>query len=266
VNKLPIIGYIKYKYLIINTLETEKLRQAFGLEAEMTTEHFYDFFRAQDQTIPRSTVNWRIYELVKNGILKRIGKGKFEWGAKAIFYPEIDDELKELDKEIKLKYPFIKYCIWNNAIINPFHQHLMWSKFTLIDVEKELMDTTFNFLLRDHKSVYLKPTPDIMDRYILNDHSSIVIRQLITESPLQIIEGVSTLTIEKLLVDIFSDDEFEYLKGSELVSIFKNIFSRYTVNRSKMARYADRKGKQEKILTFMAENQITKPSFENNNP
>jgi hypothetical protein len=79
----------------------------------------------------------------------------------------------------------------------------------------------------------------------------IVVRELITEAPIQTIKKIPTITIEKLLVDLFGDKEFEYLQGNELFIIYKNAFDKYTVNESKLLRYASRKGKRGKISNLL---------------
>lgn len=148
-------------------------------------------------------------------------------------------------------------------MIKPFHQHLPGSKFTLVDVEKEVMESVFVFLKEEYRNTYLKPDKEMMDKYIMQNTDSIIVRQLISESPIQINNTVPTLTIEKMIVDIFSDHEFEYLKGSELLMIFRNVFDRFTVNKSKLLRYANRKGKQEKIVKFLEDNNFMTPRFIN---
>ena len=72
-----------------------------------------------------------------------------------------------------------------------------------------------------------------------------------SEAPLQNIRGVMTVTIEKLLVDAFSDMEFEFVHGMEIEHVFNNAFSRYSINITKLQRYADRKKKKDEILKLI---------------
>ena len=76
-------------------------------------------------------------------------------------------------------------------------------------------------------------------------------RSVVTGSPTQLARNVPTTTIEKLLVDLFSDKEFEFLQGYELTHIFNNAFSKYTINIDKLLRYASRKAKREQISEFI---------------
>jgi hypothetical protein len=68
---------------------------------------------------------------------------------------------------------------------------------------------------------------------------------------------VQTITIEKMLVDIFSDETtFAAQQGGEMQTIFKNAFEKYTINENKMLRYADRRGKKEAFNNYL--NKVSK--------
>jgi hypothetical protein len=55
-----------------------------------------------------------------------------------------------------------------------------------------------------------------------------------------------------MLVDIFCDDViFSAQQGGEMRTIFKNAFEKYTINQSKMLRYADRRRKKEELNQFI---------------
>ena len=54
-----------------------------------------------------------------------------------------------------------------------------------------------------------------------------------------------------MLVDIFCDNViFSAQQGAEMRTIFKEVFSKYTYNESRMYRYADRSFKLNNITTF----------------
>ena len=52
------------------------------------------------------------------------------------------------------------------------------------------------------------------------------------------------------------DEEFEFLKGNEINYIYRNAFERYSVNISKLIRYADRKRKKPEILQILRSNNL----------
>jgi hypothetical protein len=102
------------------------------------------------------------------------------------------------------------------------------------------------------KSVFIEPTNDILEKYNLNERETFIIKPIISEAPTQNINGIETVTIEKMLVDIFCDDViFSAQQGGEMRTIFKNAFEKYTINQSKMLRYADRRRKKEELNQFI---------------
>ncbi len=120
--------------------------------------------------------------------------------------------------------------------------------FTIIDTEKDVAKSVFFLLKENYKHVFYKADKEMYYNYFPEIQNVIIIRDLITEAPIKTIKAIPTVTIEKMLVDLYSDIEFEYLQGNELSFIFKNAFNKYTVNESKLLRYANRKGKKTKIL------------------
>jgi hypothetical protein len=84
----------------------------------------------------------------------------------------------------------------------------------------------------------------------------VIVRALVSETPLQLIKNVPTVTIEKILVDALVDEEFGFLRGNEINHVFINAFERYSVNISKLVRYADRKKKKPEILQILKTNNL----------
>ena len=63
---------------------------------------------------------------------------------------------------------------------------------------------------------------------------------------MQEIGGITTVTLEKMLVDIFCDETlFAAQQGAEMRTVFNEALGIYTVNQSKMLRYADRRKKKQ---------------------
>ena len=130
------------------------------------------------------------------------------------------------------------------------HQPAVFS--LIIEAEKEATQSVFYFLKGLKYPVFIEPTSDILEKYLPIDKEAFIIKPLVSESPIQVVEGITTISIEKLLVDIFCDDViFLAQQGSELRTIFNGAFSKYTVNQSKMLRYANRRGKKEAFEEYL---------------
>ena len=78
-------------------------------------------------------------------------------------------------------------------------------------------------------------------------HDFILVKPIISESPLAVKEGVSVPELEKILVDHEADKEYAAMTDSEIQKEFQKAFELYSVNTSRLLRYAARKGKKEEI-------------------
>lgn len=186
------------------------------------------------------------------GVIARIGRGKYTFKTKSNFVPEISHRLKLLNNELKKAFPFLTICVWSSSLINEFSIHQAIKSFLIIEVEKEAKHSIFYFLKEKGRKVFLEPSQDTMEKYVLDEDNSIIIKSLISEAPIQKIKDLNTVTLEKLLVDVFCDKIiFSAYQGNEIKTIFSSAFSKYTVNKNKLLRYANRRGKKEEIQNLL---------------
>ncbi len=238
--------------MVRDTINTVQLRQHFRNKTVFETQDILAFYEQRDNSPSPATLNWRVYSLVQEGVLQRIGRGKFTLGEERKYIPEISPALKSIFKRLKTEFPYVNICIWNTSSLNELMQHQSNQFFTLVETDKDTTNSMFYFLREIEKSVFIEPTSDILERYIVNEKEVFIIKALISEAPTQNINGVETLTVEKMLVDIFCDEVIFFAQqGSELRTIFKNAFEKYTINQSKMLRYADRRGKKEELNQYV---------------
>lgn len=191
------------------------------------------------------------------GVLTRIGRGKFILGETKVYYPEVSTKLKTVYNKLKKEFPYADSCIWNTSILNEFMKHQPGVFNFIIEVEKDVTQSVFYYLKELRYPVFIEPTSDILDKYLPIDKEAFIIKSLVSESPTQFVNGITTISIEKLLVDIFCDEIiFSAQQGAEMRTIFNEAFSKYTVNQSKMLRYANRRRKKEVFQDYLSLFQI----------
>lgn len=180
------------------------------------------------------------------GVLTRIGRGKFTVGTGRIFIPDSTSKLKTIDSKLKKEFPFLEICLWNTSVFNELMIHQPGRFYILIEVEKDAAQSVFFSLKEAKYSVFIEPTKDLIDKYIPDEKETLIVKPLVTEAPLQKSDGIITVTLEKMLVDIFCDDViFSAQQGSEMRTIFMEAISEYAMNENRMFRYANRRGKKE---------------------
>ena len=209
-------------------------------------------YRQKEPELKQATVNWRIYRLVQAGSIVRVSKGIFRMNNEQVFSPIPDKQIKSLARKLKRQFPYANLCLWDTSIINAYSQHLTDNSMYLVETDKEVAEPMFHYLQGSMNNIYLNPSKETMDNYLFQGRKPCVVKSMISEAPLQEVEGVKTVTMEKMLVDLFCDKtQFAMYQGHELRTIFQNCLERYPVNSTKILRYASRRGKREEIASFM---------------
>jgi hypothetical protein len=168
-----------------------------------------------------------------------------------VYSPHLDNRSNIIAKTLVKHFPFIDYCIWDTRLINEFAHHQISMNYLILEVEREVLDPVCNLLRKDIKQIVKYSNDDIFHDIIEALDSPIIIKPLVSESPVHIIDNIKTITVEKLLVDIIGDKQLLSISENETQKIFQNAFERYTVNKSKLLRYAWRRGKKEDIKNIL---------------
>lgn len=204
-----------------------------------------------NKDISHKTFSWYLTKLIESGKLQRVAHGKYAIGAKQQFLITPTDEQFGLNEELKQKWPFAHFCIYNGSVISTLQHHLSANNITYIETEREAVTAVFNHLRDEGKAAYLRPTRELIYNYIDLSQPSIFVKPLITESPVQECSGILVPTLEKLLVDLQKDKDFFYLQEAEGLNIFQNALSLYSINESRLLRYASRRGIRKEIKTII---------------
>ena len=167
--------------------------------------------------------------------------------------PEISSNIKSIQSKLKKEFPFVRICVWNTSSFNEFMIHQPGRFYLLIEVDKDATQSVFYYLKENKFSVFIEPSIDLIDKYIPDEKQTLIVKSLVSEAPLQTINGINIPTIEKMLVDIFCDDViFAAQQGSEMRTIFQEALSKYVVNENRMLRYADRRRKKNSIREYLS--------------
>ena len=187
--------------------------------------------------------------IAENKIIRvSYGKYRLNEDLKHEFLYEPNEFMLSLNKHIKEKFPFIDYCIWQPSVFASMMLHVPAVRTTLVDVEREAMESVFMSLqnVESEIPIFLNPSQEDVDRYITN-RDLIIVRPLVKEAPLDVINGCPVPTLEKMLVDAISDKELQHLQGNELYTIYSNAFSDYAIKKTRLLRYAARRNRKQKV-------------------
>lgn len=230
----------------------EKIEEYFSRGQTFTRKELYDFLELNFfPNLKETTFRWRIFELKKTNIIVSVTRGVFKLSEnKKLFVPNISKQLSKISNLIKKNYNSVSYCAWSSNWLNEFSRHQATNEIVFVEVEKELVSSVFNLLIdNDFKNVYIEPDKFVTETYISENQTSIIVKSLITKSPTQFVNKIIVPKLEKILVDLFSDNKYLVAyKGYEQKIIFENAFDKYQLNLSNIINYSRRR-KKDKLLT-----------------
>lgn len=126
--------------------------------------------------------------------------------------------------------------------------HIPRNHEVIIETEKGTEESVFYYLSEIRKNVFLNPSIDILDMYANEDKDKIIIRNLITDAPLQRTNNVQIPSIEKIIVDLILDTElYSNYQGRDLESIIENVYNLYSIKEDRLLRYAKRRRKRDYV-------------------
>ena len=172
---------------------------------------------------------------------------------KPIFRIHPDEGTRELFGGLKAALPFTEISIWNTDAILPLMHDIPNFSLTIVGAERlsagsvadALENLTDRLVLRDAEK-------DILSR-LAPGRSLVVVTSQVSQAPVEVEDGVTCPTLEKILVDILCDNALHALTGSEAYAIYATALDRYAVNRKTLLRYAGRRNRTEEVKTILKE-------------
>ena len=191
-----------------------------------------------------------LQQMVAQGTLIRTETGVFKLGegVKPIFRPMVNEEMKSLFAEVKKRYPYTNCCIWQAGEFGGFMQHVPNLDVLILEVEKVAAEAVYEDVREwvKGRKVLLNPTEREYRLYASGERA-LLVKDLVSESPLQTVDDVAVPMLEKMLVDATVAPELEFARGGELYTIYENTGEMYRIGRKTMLRYATRRGQKEEI-------------------
>ena len=143
----------------------------------------------------------------------------------------------------------VKYCIWSTQWLESFLPDIASQYTTFIEVENNNGATIFFELWKNAENVFYKIPSKIPKQFGKN---VIIIKKLISGSPLVESNEIVYPHLEKMIVDLYCDwDKIHPYKNPTFYKFFKKLYSNFSINESKLLRYADRRKKKMVFLKHL---------------
>lgn len=246
-----------------NKIDKAELMKAFSGSRSVRRSDLKHFYERHSRGATDQAFRRFLYGLEKRQVIAPVGAGVYAFldpvspaaTYKKRFSPTWSLELGQLNDMFRKAMPYAQYLLWETRLLHEFMVLQPGLNFYILETEKDVCESAFNLLSQEYPGrVFLAPTRPTMERYVLPQPSSILVFRLVTESPSRVVKGIPFPKLEKILVDIFvEDDVFYFLQGEELVRIFENAFSSYWISEKTLFRYARRRKVSQKLRQFILE-------------
>ncbi len=233
---------------MIYDLVAEKLRK----NTSYSSEELIEIISKINPDLSVNTYRWDINHMVRDRILVHQGYNKYSLSddSKLIEYqPVYSDMSKELIELISKEYPYVRFTVFETALMNEFLNHMIAQNTVFIQTEKESSIFLFRFLQdKNFKKIMFRPDRKDYDLYWEKD--CIIINDMITEAPLNK-NNPHSITLEKMLVDMYADKiiSLSYSK-SEYPDIIEQAEGKYLFDKTKLLRYARRRNKHNDLIKY----------------
>ena len=244
-------------------IDAADLRNTFSGFQSVQKSDLRNYYKQHSQAATEQSFRRFLYRLEKLEIIAPIGAGVYAFHGqtspmttkKKHFSPNWSQELGKLNEMFQKAFPYARYLIWETRVLHEFMLLQPGQNIYILETEKDVCESVFNFLSQEYSGrTFLDPTRATMERYVLPQPDSILISRLVTESPKRTVRGIPFPKLEKILVDIFAEEDIYYFfRGEELARIFENAFSTYLVSEKTLFRYARRRKVSAKLRQFIRE-------------
>jgi hypothetical protein len=256
--------------LITSTLAIPELKMEFSTRESVCKAELRKFYRLQNPDLTEHAFRRILYSLEKEGLITPLGAGVYALldpslsSKKKKFIPNFSAAAQDLNSTLQENFPYTQYLIWETRILHDLMTHQPGQSQIILEVDKEACESVFNFLNEQpSRKIFLEPNRVDIERYIINFPESILQLRLVTQSPKIKKKGIISARLEKILVDIFTDENrFFTFHGQEMINIFENAFLTYWINTKTLFRYAGRRKVAVRLKNFIdTQTQIESSSF-----
>ena len=226
------------------------LNYAYEHDKRVVRKEFMQWFAGAYPEGSTRSMDIALQQMVAQGTLERTEMGVFRLGdgVKPLYRPVVSEEMKRLYAEVKERYPYTNCCLWQASEVGAFMQHVPNLDVLILEVEKVAAEAVYEDVrdLAGGRVVLLNPSEREWGLYA-SGKRALVVKDMVSESPVQEVEGVTVPQLEKILVDVTVAPEMEFARGGELYAIYENAGEMYEIGRKTMLRYAARRGQREEI-------------------
>lgn len=230
------------------------IRYAVDKHGYISTSELNGYFEDDEDSeveFSKEVLHQTAHRLQKKGDIYDAGQGwysKFEEE-----YSLRKDPIQNDVERINDEFPYLEFCVWSNEQVASHYHHLPTKFMVFVYTEKDTQDAVYDFLISQEKHAYLDPKSSDMENFYRKEFTYIV-RSSIPRQPC----SDHYATIEKLLVDLYRENEnFNLMGEEEFKTIFENIAGNSRIRVSWLLSYAYERNRRdvfEDLVQYLQQN------------
>lgn len=247
--------------------EISKINQSFPDGSIVDYKTLSSFILENFENKQKKNIGFYIFDLVKDNVLYQLNDGIYKFSTKKKFKIDVPENIISTIEPISLNYPEVEICVWESNVFNQFMEMQLFKNQVYIEIEKGFEMLVFEELSKKVGfTILLKPNVEEINKYkFLED--VLVIKPLLNKAPTNRKRfakrfgfnvnyhgnqnSISTPKIEKLLVDVFTDNNLSFISENERFNFYTNVLKTYTVNFKTLLSYARNRNKKEFIENYI---------------
>ncbi len=252
--QIQICRFVKWKIqkeIIQKRLSIKEFISEFSAKGKFSLNEIFLFYQKQNINVKKNAVQWRTNKLIELGIIQRIGRGIYSFGSNPDFSPPLTFHIKNIYRILMDELSEVKYCIWSTEWIKPYFPEIGDQYFTIVEAERSGWVNSWYKLWKGKTGLtYFSSFFNVFKEY--KKKNIIVIRKIKSESPIFESNGIYFPHLEKMIVDLYCDwDKIYPKKKPTFYILFRKLYKNFSVNESRLLRYADRRKKKKIFEKFL---------------
>ncbi|MBL7901570.1 MAG: hypothetical protein JNK73_06220 [Bacteroidia bacterium] len=227
------------------------MKKRYGKKETVTTQEITEVLSDALPNISASTISWRINQLKNENLIHQAGRGLYSFEFKPDYNFDLSLKTKRIYNRVKA-LATSEICVWDTNALDSILGVDNTKSLIFLSVVKEDLEPLFNNMQAFSKQVFLNPDKETIKRYLKPLEEAIVLTPMVSETPLIKTGDYVTPTLEGLLVNSLC--EFNTTldpMGYSMRDLFALAFEKYSINRSKLLRFASRRDKKLEIETLL---------------
>lgn len=209
------------------------------------TSEIVKYILSQKPEVPPATINWVLYNMVRNKEVVRAGRGIYSFDTKPVWQPVLSEVAKNIVSNMTAHLPYLQATITDSSILREFMVQLPFSFSIIIEVPNRLIDNVVQRLNDAGIKAFSKANQGLAELYLKEDTSVFVTKTVQTTALLPYEGRINTSRLEKILVDALAEPElYAQFQGWELENIYQNASEAYALNYSQLLKYATNRGRR----------------------